>query len=388
MKIYKSIPNEGIIKLAIELTESEFDNYFAYCEDCGDIILKGDAALVRDGNYYCNDCVVSCSNCGELIPKAEVRYAEDSRRPICNYCYNSATYVCGGCGRHFLYEDSLRYDEDSDLDYCDSCYSNCLSSLIAPYHTMKDSGDINFYGSPDRKNHVHMGIELEVDSADYVDDISAAAQSVYDTFGDFINLEKDGSLRYGFENITQPADLDYFLSRREDFEKMFSTLTEYGLSSHDNGRCGFHIHIDRTYFEKHEETAKARLLFIFERHWDNLLKFSRRTNAQVNQYAMRYSSNVSDGIATITKNSKKWRDCYSRFYCINLTNYNTIEIRLWRGTMNIESFIATIKFTARLAEIAKNTTAVNLAKMTFEDLLGDDPIINAYWGTVKDRSIN
>lgn len=63
---------------------------------------------------------------------------------------------------------------------------------------------------------------------------------------------------------------------------------------------------------------------------------------------------------------------------MNLTNSETIEIRLWRGTLNIETFEATLKFTARLAEICKTVSAVELAKYSFEDLLGDDSTVLSY----------
>ena len=63
----------------------------------------------------------------------------------------------------------------------------------------------------------------------------------------------------------------------------------------------------------------------------------------------------------------------------SLTNSETVEIRLWKGTLNPETFEATLRFTAKLAEMCKNTTAVELSKMTFDDLLGNNPVIRSYW---------
>lgn len=70
---------------------------------------------------------------------------------------------------------------------------------------------------------------------------------------------------------------------------------------------------------------------------------------------------------------------------MNLTNSETVEIRLWKGTLNPETFEATLRFTARLAEICKNTTAAELSKMSFEDLLGSNEVIRSYWERAKER---
>ena len=79
---------------------------------------------------------------------------------------------------------------------------------------------------------------------------------------------------------------------------------------------------------------------------------------------------------------------YEPYYAVNLTNSETIEIRIFRGTLNIETFKATLKFTNRIAEICKNTRAADIAKMTFEDLLGSDETILSYWQRVKERTAN
>ena len=69
----------------------------------------------------------------------------------------------------------------------------------------------------------------------------------------------------------------------------------------------------------------------------------------------------------------------------SLTNSETVEIRLWKGTLNPETFEATLRFTAKLAEMCKNTTAVELSKMSFEDLLGNNPVIRSYWERALSR---
>ena len=67
---------------------------------------------------------------------------------------------------------------------------------------------------------------------------------------------------------------------------------------------------------------------------------------------------------------------------------NSIEIRLWRGTLKAETFEATLRFTARLAQLCKHTSAVELSKMSFDEILGDDPTIHSYWNRISQRNTN
>lgn len=59
-----------------------------------------------------------------------------------------------------------------------------------------------------------------------------------------------------------------------------------GYQSHQSGTCGLHVHVNRTAFgetEKEQDEVIARILYHFEKHWEELLKFSRRTYKQLKQ---------------------------------------------------------------------------------------------------------
>ena len=176
----------------------------------------------------------------------------------------------------------------------------------------------------------------------------------------------------------------------EKYKNMFEILKEEGLRSHDTNSSGLHIHVDRTYFGKSEDTAISKLLYIFERFRSELMVFSRRTESQANDWARsrKHSNTKSGWIKKAIKDSKSYYDHSERYYAVNLTNSETIEIRLFRGTLNLETFEATLKFTNRIAEICKNTRAADIAKMTFDDLLGSDNVILRYWQRVKERTAN
>lgn len=258
-------------------------------------------------------------------------------------------------------------------------------AYIDGYHTMKHDGDYQYFYNKDetpRQDALLMGFELEVDTNDdeydYDENIDCADEVESILPRNFVRFEEDGSLSHGFEIITQPASFNYHMSlfNTDIYIQMCRAISNHGLTSHDNGNCGLHIHINKKYFGKSLDSASAKLLFIFERYWDNLKKFSRRSSEQ---WCHRYLSGGYSGyrnISSVIKAAKLHH--IDRYFAVNLSNTDTIEIRLWRGTLNPATLKATIKLTARLAQIAKETPAVKLATMTWEDILGDDPDILAY----------
>lgn len=367
--------------VTITLSAEEFENKFCFCADCGKILFINDAVSI-DGDYYCSDCTAVCAYCGCIIPAEESYHTRDSDCDYCNDCYLEHTYVCEDCGDRFRYGDSLT--EANDLWYCERCIDN-HRSIIEDYHTMKNYGDIQFFGDESRRDTPYMGFELEVDSK-YRFDREETAEELKYRFPDFFAFENDGSLINGYEIISQPASLSYHMSKMPEYASAFQYLLENKVKSHDVGTCGLHIHIDRWFFGDKEDSSIAKLLYVFEKFRPELMKFSRRTEAQSSDWCRSYKQNYSGKAGWIKEtvyNSKSYSSYQNRYYAVNLTNDNTIEIRLWRGTLNGQTFEATLKFTARLAELAKNTRAVDLARMTFEELLGSDEVILNYWNRIN-----
>lgn len=369
-----------------KFTPEEFEEATATCSCCGSIFLKVEGFLTEDTEkWFCEDCAdenYQCERCGCYIEHPE--QFEDSDYHYCNSCFERETrYICAECGAHFRYGESGNYDDYDDW-YCHGCidygHGNFGSHYIDEYHDFKDSGRVCFYGSINRRDEPHMGFELEVDKGKY-NDRGKVAKKIIDSFGEFFHCEYDGSLSSGFEIISQPAAISYHLDSMPKYINMFDDIIGEGFSSHNAGTCGLHIHIDRAYFEDKEDSSIAKLLYIFEKHWTNLKRFSRRKESQM-EWCDRYGGKPTE----IVKQRKRGLG-YGRYYAVNLSNSNTIEIRLWRGSLNPLTFEATLKFTARLAEICKTKSAVEISRMSFEALLGDDETIKAYWETVKNREV-
>ena len=114
-------------------------------------------------------------------------------------------------------------------------------------------------------------------------------------------------------------------------------------------------------FNNWDENAHviSRIVYFVENHWNELLKFSRRTEENINRWASRY------GILTTAqdtyKNAKSRR--LGRYVAVNLENCDTVEFRLFRGTLNYKTFVATLQI---IDEIC--THAINLSDKEVEGL--------------------
>ena len=125
-----------------------------------------------------------------------------------------------------------------------------------------------------------------------------------------------------------------------------------GYLSHQTSTCGLHVHVSRNAFgstPEEQDAAIARVLYFFEKHWEELLKFSRRSQRQLNQWASRYG--YKDQPREILDHAKK--GCHAgRYTCVNLTNYETIEFRIFRGTLKYNTLIAALQLLDRICDVA------------------------------------
>ena len=102
------------------------------------------------------------------------------------------------------------------------------------------------------------------------------------------------------------------------------------------------------------------MLYFVEHHWLELLKFSRRTEYQMNRWAARYGYKNSP--KEILEDAKK--GCNGRYACVNITNYHTIEFRMFRGTLKYNTLIATLELVDKICELATDLTDTELKSVS------------------------
>lgn len=310
------------------------------CESCGHAYPPGEL-IYFDGSLLCPDCLddstLICTECGDRIWRDA--NAGDEETPLCQDCYDRYYLTCFRCGR-IIHEDNSYSFRDTPL-CCDCYHRNCV--INACYHKPQPI----FYGEGKR----FFGVELEMDEGGEDNENARKLLDITNNTDVLAYCKHDGSLRRGFELVTHPMTLD-FHQNQMPWEDILHEAVSLGYRSHQAQTCGLHIHINRTAFgdtEEEQDACIARVLYFFEKHWEELLKFSRRTPQQLEQWAARYG--YKEQPRDILNHAKKGYHG-GRYTCVNLQNLNTIEFRMFRGTLKLNTLIATLQLVDRVCDVA------------------------------------
>lgn len=300
------------------------------------------------GQHFCDHCfqewTIVCQYCNERVWNEDIHYSEG--QAICPNCFNSCFLTCESCGR-VIHENEAHYlNDDEDFPYCGQCYLRHQQKL--EIHDYYYKPDPIFYGDGPR----YLGVELEIDGAG--EDKSHAFQILKKSNMDGLEhlyCKHDGSLDDGIELVSHPMALAYH-EQVMPWNDVLQEAAKLGYRSHQADTCGLHVHVSRNAFgttEIEQDAVIARILYFFEKHWNELLKFSRRTQYQLNRWAARYG--YKEQPMEILDHAKKGHHG-GRYTCVNLTNSDTIEFRIFRGTLKYNTLIATLQMVDRICDVA------------------------------------
>lgn len=318
------------------------------CTICCTEHHREDLHLFQD-QYLCDSCfqehTVVCQYCGQRVWNEDIHYNEG--QPVCPGCFHHHFLTCDACGR-MIHENEAHYlddDEDEDYPYCEQCYTERQQKQAIHDYYYKPSPI--FYGDGPR----YFGVELEIDEAGESNANARALLDIANEEQELIYCKHDGSLDEGFEIVTHPMSLDFSLNQMP-WEAVMDEAVHLGYRSHKAGTCGLHVHVSRDAFgdtEEEQDAAIARVLYFFEKNWEELLKFSRRTQRQLERWAARYG--YKEQPRAILDEAKKGYHG-GRYTCVNLQNENTIEFRIFRGTLKYNTLIATLQLVDRVCDVA------------------------------------
>jgi hypothetical protein len=261
---------------------------------------------------------------------------------------------------------------------------------------------------------LYMGIELEVDTStrnpnDEDDEEYSDDENNYDNHEhnynsnfalhlmsggkDTIFSKTDGSLSNGFEIVSHPMTLAKHL-RTMKWQKGMDYLTKMGYKSHNTSTCGLHIHINRNFFGSKavQGINGAKMSYLMESNKDDLVKFTRRRGEELDRWARfgdmkRWLSGASPRTKTML--STAFRSQYSprnKYVALNTIHANTFEFRIFKGTLNFGTLVASMQLVDNLARIVKDipnndTMFEALDKIKFDDIVNYRPYaeLTAYW---------
>ena len=306
-----------------------------------------------------------CAICGERVDN--FRYINNKRINICDKCFRERYFVCNRCGEIELIEN---LETGNDYYLCLNCQKR---DFVLPYHRYYPT--LKFYKT-DNKNEIplYLGVELEIDGAGESDYTVEKINSIMNNNDNFVYCSHDGSLTEGLEIITQPATLKYHKSISKKYKKLFEMLKEMGYASDKTTTCGLHVHFNRDFFSDNEELYISKLLYLIDKNWDDVIKFSRRNKHRMDRYAKKLDIPQDEYI----RYSNKKRNHDYHYYAVNLSNINTIEFRMFKGSLNIDTFMATLQFVQSCIMIAKNKSAEEIQHMSFDEIM-NSTILKRYW---------
>ncbi len=330
------------------------------CELC-DALITEETSQPFGGHIVCQGCAESnflCSKCGALAAIGDMQHHEGQN--LCQDCYNDISFICDNCGERYLERE---YAGDG---LCLCCWEEREEEdgikEIKPYHSGSNCGSV-FH--PTNHEPLYFGVELETD--EYFDRPHAAKLLQRLSNNDTLFwLEEDSSLNNGIEIISQPCTLDYHRTQFP-WRAIRNIVTDNGGKSHKTNTCGLHIHFSRNFYNPYPNLQTVKLIYLFEKFWEPLVIFSRRTQDALNRNANKYNQTLFD--CSAKRKVSQLHAGFYRYQAVNIVPISTIEIRIFRGTLDIDTLLASIELVDLLVRLAKNTSIKKLQALNWANLI-------------------
>lgn len=236
------------------------------------------------------------------------------------------------------------------------------SRLIASYHSGRLLPNTKYHSDSETITGTtrYFGIELETELNDqnrlneYTHELNNLIND--GELGKRVKFEEDGSLRNrGCEIITQPMTPKYIIENREKIKEIMNLINRYA-TSHDNGRCGMHIHVSRASLT---EDAINEIYFVVETFKKELIAFSRRQSFNYCAFHSFNTSVITDGYKYIDKDYFIRHKTMGHYCCLNNANTATLEFRFLRGTTNLNTFMASVELIDNICNMVMDGKFVN-----------------------------
>jgi len=378
------------------------------CKECGPFNVVKDAVTgehiervsaiwVQDGPFkvpvshktaHNPELTRTCPYCGVVhIFKNRTFKNKDSSVFVCNTCFGRVI-TCELCGEMFLKGDSSKsFYLDLDDKFIKDAFehtakesdcvcSSCKSESISRYHA-NHREELIFYSLKEGCSHElhaaygaggdflrYMGFELEVDAPRSVpgSQVEACAVRVQEHLSPaLVSITQDGSLVNGFEIISAPATLEWYEKYwNKTYAPMTAIVRRYGLRSHDPGTCGLHVHVNKRSIKSCGDLMRWFTWFIPE-----IAIFSRRKDVT---YCMPVLWDESYSYSF--KDFKELNiPAIGHKVSLNLKNEATAEFRIFRGTINQRTLLATLQFVDGFVQFINDHDLDDLPTTTWEDIV-------------------
>lgn len=329
-----------------------------------DIAFCSNRCFNRSDFFECEHC----NTIHHVYDAEQVRDTFDNVALWCEVCFHEDAHRCDDCCEYV--EDIFEMEDGSEV--CSRCQTERVRMLHSDRHTALHAygyrPDWVVYGDTRNNTVPTLGIELETDTREYdvrhayIDDLLAAAHA------DRVFYTHDGSLRNGVEVTSHPMTLDEHISTNL-WGEVAEIAKRHGFKSHDVGTCGLHIHFNTSFFGKSDAIRNIggyKLVLLAQRFQSQFVTFSRRRNLEWCSFDYSYAPdlkptkidihNVSyNGGGSLVNKAYRLKEgnCHAHSVIWNFQHSNTIECRLFRGSLNLETIYASMTFVQGMARFVK-----------------------------------
>lgn len=386
------------------------------CAECGSWHLYDRMLMLGDssGDYVCENCSVDsnkffrCMDCGRLYHRESTEAVIVNRntwrqRTVCEHCATSGSYFqCDHCGGYFSGGQSVSDNTgaclcnscfvDLEMVWCDSCQrmisrseaeqdpETCRWYCAGEHFENRPRRYIHDYGyKPEPKfltrpgdadDSLFFGVELEIDDGNDSNEVGRALVES----GEKIYLKHDGSLGdEGVEIVTHPGTLAYHQYGMR-WAEICRISRSHGYHSHNTNTCGLHIHVGRKQLgndRTERETAAANMVILTRKLWEPLVNFTRRDESKLDEWAACPDLDIwdyDDEHALLVDALDTVSD--GRYQAVNLNNRNTVEFRIFKGTLRRDTIIASIQLVSNLTKYAMTHTPMECRAASWADVIG------------------
>ena len=294
----------------------------------------------------CNDRIterrriVVCHVCNREISRGSTD--QDARGiVVCAGC-RSQFVSCGNCG---CFHD--RSTERSRMGLCPLCYDERAPQYMIRGHDYKPAPVFH----PDYEEGTrYAGVEIEMDRVPgETISLKKFCTGVKNYDGHLLYLKHDGSLSPdGVEIVSHPMTPDFHKSGV--WYDVLNSARSAGYHSHDTQSCGLHVHINKdslSLYGEERERIIGKITYLIHRFQPQIYRFSRR---DVSRWAKFISWNIA-GDYFDEYLQYKLVNHSDRYMALNLQNPRTIEFRMFRGTLNHDTLMASIELCDLLCDV-------------------------------------
>ena len=238
---------------------------------------------------------------------------------------------------------------------CESCYNEIKEQRKVIHNYSYKPEPIFIIGKTKDcgglKDKIFTGIEQEVECGENsTQDIGASLVNKFTKKNKWFYLKSDGSLSNGFELVTHPANLHgHYDLPWHDVNKFY---TDHNVKSDSTTTCGLHIHTNKDIMD---DNHQKKLAYFINSQRDNMEHIARRAASRWAKF-----KRANHPIESIHKSSGE------KYEALNWLPPQTVEFRLFKGTINSNIVLASIEFVHSAIMFTQSVDNINILKNTTE----------------------